>query len=93
MRAYFSNFLQIHFSEVSEKVLSGSRNGTFVTVSKITLPERATPEDDGAHIRCKAEHPSLLPAEIYPHLQDSGTLSILCKYILYILYIERLEKM
>ena len=43
------------------------------------------PEDDGANIRCKAEHPSLLPAEIYPHLQDSGTLSILCKYVLFLM--------
>ena len=83
------------FSEVSEKVLSGSRNGTFVTVSKITLPNRARPEDDGANVRCKAEHPAMLSSEIYPHLEDSGNLSILCKLnivIYYSLYVEILGK-
>ena len=64
---------------MSEKGLSGSRNGTFVTVSKITLPERASPKDNGAVVRCKAEHPALLSSEIYPHLEDSGLLSVLCK--------------
>ena len=83
----FSKFKSIHtnlkfFSEVSEKVLSGSRNGTYVTVSKITLPKRATPGDDGTNIICKAEHPALISSEIYPHLEDAGTLSILCKYAL-----------
>ena len=77
------------FSEVSEKVLSGSRNGTFVTVSKITLPKRASPEDNGVIVACKSEHPALLSSEIYPHLEDSGTLSILCKLIMVRLIIFR----
>ena len=72
-------------------MLSGSRNGTYVTVSKITLPKRATPGDDGAIIMCKAEHPALISSEIYPHLEDSGTLSVLCKFI-FLIYLNLVNK-
>ena len=50
-----------------------------MTVSKITLPDRASPQDDGIQIRCKAEHPAMLPSEIYPHLEDTESLTVRCK--------------
>ena len=47
-------------SEVSEKVYQGSRNGTYMTVSKVTLMTSAS--DDGAVIKCRASHPALVAA-------------------------------
>ena len=64
-------------SEVSEKVYQGSRNGTYMTVSKVTLMTSAS--DDGAVIKCRASHPALVTAAIYPHLEDSVNLTIYCK--------------
>ncbi len=64
-------------SEVSEKVYKGSRNGTYMTVSKVTLTTSAS--DDGATIKCRATHPALVPGAIYPHLQDMTNLTIYCK--------------
>ena len=64
-------------SEVSEKVYKGSRNGTFMTVSKVTLVTSAS--DDGTAIKCRATHPALLPGAIYPHLEDTTNLTIYCK--------------
>ena len=66
-------------SEVSEKVYKGSRNGTFMTVSKVTL--MASASDDGALIKCRATHPALVPGAVYHHLEDSANLTIYCKYI------------
>ena len=65
------------FSEMSEKVYQGSRNGTYITVSKIKL--RVTAEDDSATISCKAEHPAIMQGEIYHHLQASANITVLCK--------------
>ena len=67
-------------SEVSEKVYKGSRYGTFMTVSKVTLMTSAS--DDGAVIKCRATHPALVPGAVYPHLQDSANLTIYCKFFL-----------
>ena len=64
-------------SEVSEKVYQGSRNGTYMTVSKVTLMTSAS--DDGAVIKCRASHPALLTGAIYPHLEDAVNLTIYCK--------------
>ena len=68
-------------SEVSEKVYKGSRYGTFMTVSKVTLMTSAS--DDGAVIKCRATHPALVPGAVYPHLQDSANLTIYCKSSFY----------
>ena len=68
-------------SEVSEKVYKGSRYGTFMTVSKVTLMTSAS--DDGAVIKCRATHPALVPGAVYPHLQDSANLTIYCKFPFY----------
>ena len=68
-------------SEVSEKVYKGSRYGTFMTVSKVTLMTSAS--DDGAVIKCRATHPALVPGAVYPHLQDSANLTIYCKFSFY----------
>ena len=62
---------------MSEKVYQGSRNGTYITVSKIKL--RVTAEDDSATISCKAEHPPIMQGEIYHHLQASANITVLCK--------------
>ena len=35
--------------------------------------------DDGAVIKCRASHPALVTAAIYPHLEDSVNLTIYCK--------------
>ena len=67
-------------SEVSEKVYQGSRNGTYMTVSKVTLMTSAS--DDGAVIKCRASHPALVTGAIYPHLEDAVNLTIYCKTLL-----------
>ena len=64
-------------SEMSEKVYRGSRNGTFMTVSKITLMTSAN--DDGVTIKCQAQHSALVPGLIYSHLEDFTNLTIYCK--------------
>ena len=66
-------------SEVSEKVYKGSRNGTFMTVSKVTLMTSAS--DDNSIIKCLATHPALVPGAVYPHLEDTANLTIYCKYL------------
>ena len=72
---FFPIFIAV--SEVSEKVYQGSRNGTYMTVSKVTLMTSAS--DDGAVIKCRASHPALVTGAIYPHLEDAVNLTIYCK--------------
>lgn len=56
----------------------GSRPGTFITVSRVTLTPTA--EDDGAVLRCAARHPALDGAQgEHPHLKNQAVLSVLCK--------------
>ena len=73
----FLLYLSFTVSEVSEKVYRGSRNGTFMTVSKITLMTSAS--DDGATIKCRAQHPALVSGLIYSHLEETVNLTIFCK--------------
>ena len=68
---------------MSEKIYKGSQNGTFTTVSKVTLMTSAS--DDGAKIKCRAAHPALVPGAIYPHLEDTANLTVYCEYTLLLL--------
>ena len=77
---YYNKFLisfSFAVSEMSEKVYRGSRNGTFMTVSKITLMTSAN--DDGVTIKCQAQHSALVKGLIYSHLEDFTNLTIYCK--------------
>lgn len=63
---------------MSEKVYQGSRNGTYITVSKIKM--RVNAEDDGSTVSCRAEHPAIVQGEVYHHLQASANITVLCKF-------------
>ena len=69
------------FTEMSEKVYQGSRNGTFITVSKIKL--RVSSADDSTQIWCKANHPAIIKDEIYHHLHAFANITVFCKYFLF----------
>ena len=71
-------FLFFLFSELTEDVYMGSRNGTLITVSKLTLTPSA--EDDGAEVKCEAKHPAMvLAGQNYQHLRDTVKLKVFCK--------------
>ncbi len=57
-----------------EEVISGSRNGTFITVSRIAL--EMSEGDDGADLACRAAHPAVAPGSA---IIDTAKLSVLCK--------------
>lgn len=68
-------------SEVDEDVYAGSRNGTFTTVSRVTLAGLAA-ADDGADVTCRARHPAAAaspPSERGKAMEDTVELSVLCE--------------
>ena len=60
--------------ELDEDVYVGARNGTYTTVSRITLPVEA--EDDGHQMACRADHPAM---DGHARLEDIANLTVLCK--------------
>ena len=65
------------FSAFEEDVYLGSRPGTFITVSRVTLTPSA--DDDGAVLRCRAKHPAMDIGVEYPHLKDEAKITVLCE--------------
>lgn len=64
-------------AEVTEDVYSGSRNGTFTTVSKIKLKAQA--DFDGTRVKCVARHPAVgtTRSGSHPQLEAEAKLDIL----------------
>ncbi len=66
---------------MDEDVYAGSRNGTFTTVSRVTLAGLAA-ADDGADVTCRARHPAAAaspPSERGKAMEDTVELSVLCE--------------